>query len=116
MAQGEVRQQLMKNSARRKTVTHKETKARASEPVTSKVLAEGSEQFVPTDEQIRSRAYELYKARCDRGDSGDELTDWIAAECELRARGDGDQQTAPYEAASSATSRPWRPADHRDLL
>ena len=89
-------------------MTRKESQTRASETVNSKVLAEGTEQFVPTDEQIRSRAHEIYRARCDSGDSGDELTDWIAAECELKAVGDDGQQTASYNAAaSSGASQPW---------
>jgi len=40
--------------------------------------------FLPTQEQIRSRAHELYLARCDSGVDGDEQTDWIVAERELK--------------------------------
>jgi len=80
--------------------------------VNPKVPAEGSAEFIPTDEQIRSRAHEIYQARCDSGECGDELADWIAAECELKARGDDDRQTAPYGPASNGASQSWRPADH----
>lgn len=40
---------------------------------------------VPTREQVRRRAYELYEARRLTGRGGDAVTDWIAAERELKA-------------------------------
>lgn len=42
-------------------------------------------EFVPNDERVRFRAYEIYCARCHNGGNGDALTDWIAAERELKA-------------------------------
>jgi hypothetical protein len=35
-----------------------------------------------SEQQIRERAYEIYLAR--RGQQGDEVSDWLAAERELR--------------------------------
>ncbi len=35
-----------------------------------------------SEEQIRARAYEIYLAR--EGEPGDELSDWLKAEAELR--------------------------------
>jgi hypothetical protein len=32
---------------------------------------------------IRRRAYEIYCARCARGEPGDEASDWLKAEAEL---------------------------------
>jgi hypothetical protein len=84
----------------------KGTKTRASVTVNSKALADGVRRSVPTDEQIRCRAHEIYLARCESGDSGDELADWTAAECELKARDNGSQQTAANEAAESGESAP----------
>ena len=37
----------------------------------------------PTDEEIRSRAYEIYLERCDL--PGSELDDWLQAERELES-------------------------------
>ncbi len=42
-------------------------------------------EIVPTREQVRWRAYELYEARRHNGRGGDAVTDWMAAERELRA-------------------------------
>ena len=42
---------------------------------------------VPTHDQVRFRAYEMYEARRNRGGSGDALADWICAECELMKHG-----------------------------
>jgi hypothetical protein len=56
----------------------------------------------PTDEEIRCRAHEIYRARCDSGADGDELSDWIAAECELRAGGGEGQPST----SSRAEARP----------
>ena len=56
----------------------------------------------PTDEEIRCRAHEIYRARCDSGADGDEVSDWIAAECELRAVG-GEAQPST---SSRAEARP----------
>ena len=36
----------------------------------------------PSEDQIRARAYEIYLAR--KGGPGDELSDWLKAEAELR--------------------------------
>ncbi|MCA9243302.1 MAG: DUF2934 domain-containing protein [Phycisphaerales bacterium] len=42
-------------------------------------------EVVPTHEQVRCRAYEIYQERCRNGVDGNDLADWIAAESELRA-------------------------------
>ena len=44
------------------------------------------------------------------GSGGDELADWIAAECELRARVNGDHEPTAYAAESKVTQM-WRPGD-----
>lgn len=36
----------------------------------------------PSEEQIRARAYEIYQAR--EGGPGNELSDWLKAEAELK--------------------------------
>ena len=46
-------------------------------------MSESSNLIMPTGEQIRERAYELYIARgCEEGQ---ELSDWLTAERELKA-------------------------------
>jgi hypothetical protein len=107
-----MRQQLTKDYTRRTEMTRNDTETRASATVNDRAPTESWREFVPTDEQIRSRAHEIYQARCDNGDNGDELADWIAAECELKARGNDNQQVTPNEAASGEAGRRWRPADH----
>ena len=37
----------------------------------------------PTHDQIRARAHEIYRERCERGETGDEAADWARAEREL---------------------------------
>ena len=37
-------------------------------------------------DEIRQRAYEVYLERLSTGAEGDELTDWIAAESEVRQK------------------------------
>ena len=81
----------------------------ASATVKSKVPADGPAEFVPKEEQIRSRAHEIYRARCDNGDSGDEFADWIAAERELKARDDDGRQSVPQGAAADDASQSWQP-------
>ena len=44
--------------------------------------------FAPSEEQVRALAHEIYRVRCDTGESGDALADWIAAEIELRRSGE----------------------------
>ncbi len=61
------------------------------------------EEFVRTDDQVRSRAYEIYQARRHCGGVGDALADWIAAECELKERGNGDREVATVEAESGGS-------------
>jgi hypothetical protein len=65
--------------------------------------------FVPAEAQVRALAYEIYRARCDRGEQGDELADWISAEIELKHGGkDGAQATrsaAHAEASDAALVR-----------
>lgn len=38
------------------------------------------------EEEIRQRAYELFLARVVSGGEGDDLSDWLAAEAEVRER------------------------------
>jgi hypothetical protein len=38
------------------------------------------------DQEIRLRAYELFRKRSENGDAGDELSDWMAAEALVRER------------------------------
>lgn len=51
-------------------------------------------EVVPTVDQVRRRAYEIYDARCRNGACGDALADWIAAEVELKAGGNGHEHVA----------------------
>jgi hypothetical protein len=44
--------------------------------------AKSTREFLPLEEQIRHRAYELYVQRGN--ESGSELDDWLQAECEIR--------------------------------
>ena len=81
-----------------------------SEPANRDLSTADCEDFAPKDEQIRSRAHEIYQARCATGGGGDELADWIAAECELRARVNGDQEPTAHGAESKVTQM-WRPGD-----
>jgi hypothetical protein len=66
------------------------------------VVTPGSDHLA-LDEQIRMRAYEIYR---QRGDGiGDDMNDWLRAESECRARCDGagrnpfDEQRAPVSVA-----------------
>ena len=74
---------------------------------TSTTLAAPLEHPEPavTDEEIRCRAHEIYRARCETGAAGDEVSDWIAAECELQARG-GDAQPPASTRAEPRSSEP----------
>ena len=36
------------------------------------------------EQEVRERAYQRFLARTGAGDEGDELSDWIAAEAEVR--------------------------------
>jgi hypothetical protein len=51
------------------------------------------EDFVPAEAQVRVLAHEIYRVRCDRGEQGDELADWIAAESELKRSGEDGAPT-----------------------
>jgi hypothetical protein len=51
-------------------------------------------EVVPTHDQVRHRAYEIYDARCHNGACGDALADWIAAEAELKVGSNGHEQVA----------------------
>jgi hypothetical protein len=52
----------------------------------------------PTADDIRRRAYEIFRGRTNNGSTGDQVSDWIQAERELKeqARGEkllhGDQE------------------------
>jgi len=47
-----------------------------------------------SDDRVRSRAYEIYDVRRRSGIYGDAMADWIAAERELEAHHDVDQESA----------------------
>lgn len=49
----------------------------------------------PTQEQIRARAYEIYHSRCRDGACGDALSDWVAAEMELKGANDRPARQTP---------------------
>jgi hypothetical protein len=50
--------------------------------------------FVPEEGSVRALAHEIYRVRCETGEQGDELADWIAAESELKRSGKDGVQTA----------------------
>ena len=52
----------------------------------AKQQSDTEDQRHPTEDEIRERAYEIYRAR--NGDPGDEIDDWFRAEAELRGRDD----------------------------
>ena len=56
-----------------------------------------------THEEIRCRAHEIYRARCDSGAAGDEVSDWIAAERELRAGGGETQPSTSRRVETRAS-------------
>ena len=56
---------------------------RSEKPGKSK-KAEVSEADI--EQEIRQLAYELHLRRVEAGDSGDEMSDWVAAEAEVRKR------------------------------
>lgn len=61
--------------------------------------------FVPTQEEISQRAYEIYVSRGRK--NGGDIDDWLAAERELRERQSGSSQTKrPILLTGSATERP----------
>lgn len=69
---------------------------RQPETVDRKMVPVERTDFAPTEAQVRALAYEIYRARCDRGADGDELADWISAEREL-----GSGSTGSAEAIAS---------------
>ena len=93
-------------------MTRKDTKTRESEAVNTDEMPVDWAEFLPTDDEVRSRAHAIYQSRCATGSAGDEVADWIAAERELKGRGNGDQETARYDVESSEVRQRWRPADH----
>ena len=93
-------------------MTLEDTKTREVEALDTEMEAADRMEFLPTDDEIRSRAHAIYQARCDSGGEGDGLADWIAAECELKARGNGAQQATQHDAGPSEARQSWRPADH----
>ena len=91
-------------------MTRNEMRTAKSETANCDLLNADCAGFAPTDEQIRSRAHEIYQARCSTNSDGDELADWVAAESELKARANSDQEPfdavrrteAPTEATNTA--------------
>lgn len=82
-------------------MARKDMPTRKPETVTGAMEAAQLAEVVPTDDQIRRRAYEIYDARCHNGASGDALADWIAAEAELNVGNNGHEQVARTGAESS---------------
>ncbi|GMU83721.1 MAG: hypothetical protein AMXMBFR47_35910 [Planctomycetota bacterium] len=46
------------------------------------------------EDRVRDRAYELFTERCRKGESGDALSDWTAAERQMKAIQDEIEQEA----------------------
>jgi hypothetical protein len=67
--------------------------ARRELPTLGTVKRPETVEFTPTASEVRSRAYELYRARLENGVGGDAMADWLTAEGELKARGCGGTQT-----------------------
>jgi hypothetical protein len=69
----------------RKTTAKKPTPARttstARKPTARKTVTKSAAKSVPTQEQIRERAFEIYLRR--NGGPGDAHSDWVQAEREL---------------------------------
>ena len=63
-------------------------------------MTDTSKSPLPTQEQIRLRAYEIYVAR--GGEDGQDLSGWIAAERELS--GSSEQKATGRETSRSAVA------------
>jgi len=59
-----------------------------------------SEESIFGDEQVRSRAYQIYDMRRHSGICGDAKADWLAAIRELQTRNKADQESAAIGADS----------------
>lgn len=84
-------------------MTRKDETVKKPKAAKGETLDEEYRDFLPTQEQIRSRAHELYRARCDNGVGGDEQTDWIAAERELEVS--AKQARTPRKAGHTPASQ-----------
>jgi hypothetical protein len=82
-------------------MTRKNKRTAKAEPVTRETRAARCTELVPTAEEIRCRAHEIYQWRRCSGVQGDEETDWKQAERELTVHGDGVRPTALVDAESS---------------
>ena len=60
------------------------------------------------DEQIRIRAYEIYRQRA--GGIGDDINDWLQAESECRGQLDRAAGNSVHEQRLSAAAQPENPA------
>jgi Protein of unknown function (DUF2934) len=69
------------NGAPRTKPSRARTKAAAPEASTTRAAREASEASSPTEEQIRARAYELFRIGANPRDP---VADWFQAEQELR--------------------------------
>ena len=70
------------SQATTRAVEPKALEAAIESPAGTKSLASnGTGNGAPTAEMIRARAYEIFMTRGSH--SGDELSDWLAAECEI---------------------------------
>jgi Protein of unknown function (DUF2934) len=72
-----------KNAAPRAKGSRGTTKASAAEVSTNRAVPEAPEASSPTEEQIRARAYQLFRTGANPRDP---VADWFQAEQELRGR------------------------------
>ena len=69
-------------------------------------LAMQDEGRMPAEAQIRALAHELYRARCDMGHEGDELSDWVAAERKLNPLGESaERRLNPHDEDAARSLR-----------
>lgn len=68
----------MRPATKKKTATKKKSTMRQT---TEKAASRRRVNYVPSDFEIRNRAYEIYVAR--GGEHGHDLEDWLKAESEL---------------------------------
>jgi hypothetical protein len=62
----------------------KKKKAKRTKLIASKETAQGKNHLTPTYEQVQLRAYFISEQRRNVGIAGDEHSDWVRAERELR--------------------------------
>lgn len=83
----------------------KDMPRRKPETVTGLMETDELAEVVRTEDQIRRRAYEIYNSRCHNGACGDALSDWIAAEAELKVGKNGHEVAARIDSKSGRNER-----------